>query len=135
MMQVGALTHNTVCLFGDGSLFFSCHFRRLDGSGLFLSRYARNVTVQRCEFEWLGENAMATWGETDDYDATGGAQPRGTRILNNVVHDIGLYEKQSSAWGQAKACQSHIEGNGTGAVDIATVFAQELCCPLHCVCL
>ena len=68
-------------LYRGGALFIEnvegvevegCHFRRLDGNAVFLSRYTRNVTVSRSEFGWIGDNAMATWGETDEYDATGG---------------------------------------------------------------
>ena len=95
----------------EGLTVDGCHFRRLDGNALFLSRYTRNVTVSRSAFEWIGDNAMATWGETEEYDATGGNQPRLTTIKGNFVHELGLYEKQSSAWGQAKACQTTIEGN------------------------
>ena len=47
-----------------------CHFRRLDGNALFLSRFTRGVTVARNEFAWIGDGAMATWGDTDAYDAT-----------------------------------------------------------------
>ena len=88
-----------------------CHFRRLDGNALFLSRYTRNVSVAHSTFEWIGDGAMATWGETDEYDATAGEQPRFTTVRANLVRELGLYEKQSSAWGQAKACQSTIEDN------------------------
>lgn len=88
-----------------------CHFRRLDGNALFLSRYTRNVSISRSAFEWIGDSAMATWGETDRYDATGGEQPRHTTVRANFVRELGIFEKQSSAWGQAKACQTTIEDN------------------------
>ena len=89
----------------------SCLFKRLDGNALFLSKRTRNVTIEENEFVWLGDGAMATWGDTASYDATGGEQPRMTTVKNNYVHEIGLYEKQSSAWGQNKACQTLLEGN------------------------
>ena len=88
-----------------------CTFRRLDGNALFLSGYARGVLVEGNTFEWLGEGAMATWGNTQEYDATGGEQPRGTVVRGNYIREIGLIEKQSSGWGQAKACLTKIEGN------------------------
>lgn len=89
----------------------ACTFSRLDGNAVFLSRYTRGVVVQRSEFAWIGDNAMATWGDTEGYDATARAQPRGSKVLHNYVHDIGIYEKQSSGWGQAKACLSELRGN------------------------
>ena len=44
-------------------------------------------------------------------DGDGGDQPRGTLFANNLVHDIGLTERQSSAFGEFKACESIVEGN------------------------
>ena len=55
---------------------------------------------------------MATWGDTKNgYDATDGAQPRYSLIEKNVISNIGLYQKQSSAWGQNKACRNTIRDN------------------------
>jgi len=45
------------------------------------------------------------------FDATGGDFPRHTTISHNVVREMGLFEKQSSAWFQAKAMQTTIVGN------------------------
>lgn len=61
---------------------------------------------------------MAAWGKTSDIeggddslhhlppgvgiDGTGGTQPRYTRVLGNVVREIGMNERQSSAWSEAK---------------------------------
>ena len=45
------------------------------------------------------------------FDATGGDFPRHTTISHNVVREMGLFEKQSSAWFQAKAMQTMIVGN------------------------
>ena len=55
-------------------------FRRLDSNAIFLSRRNRNVLIERNTFEWLAENAIATWGETHKYDATNGDQPWNTMI-------------------------------------------------------
>ena len=88
-----------------------CPFQRLDGNAIMLGGYNRYARVTRCDFNWLGEGAMATWGDTEGYDATGGAQPRFSLIENNVMANLGLYEKQSSAWGQNKACQNTIRNN------------------------
>merc|ERR1711934_663562 len=68
---------------------------------------------------------MAAWGYTRDLptgtaprlpegvgiDGTTGDQPRYTSVLHNVVREIGLNERQSSAWSEAKACLSHVKGN------------------------
>eukprot|EP00041_Stephanoeca_diplocostata_P013202 m.230408 g.230408 ORF g.230408 m.230408 type:complete len:487 (+) comp19259_c0_seq4:384-1844(+) len=104
----------------------SCGFRDLGGNAVFLSGYTRNVTVSNSTFAFIGENAMAAWGFTDDLNnrtdeptlprgveinGSSGLQPRYTTIVNNIVSDIGLNERQSSAWGEFKACLSLFEGN------------------------
>eukprot|EP00980_Cylindrotheca_fusiformis_P030251 scaffold24611_cov166-Cylindrotheca_fusiformis.AAC.4 len=89
----------------------NCTFRRLDGNAVFLSRRTRNVTVEESLFEWLGENAIATWGDTDHYDATAEHFPMHTLIERNVFREIGIYQKQSSAVGQSKAALTTIRDN------------------------
>ena len=110
-----------------GALFFegtknvtvdSCIFERLDGNAIMVSGYNRNTTIQGNEFVWIGSTAIAQWGYTSGADVTGmgwdgtdGNQPRFSRILNNFVHELGIWEKQSSFYFQAKSCQNLIKGN------------------------
>ncbi|CAB9498027.1 expressed unknown protein [Seminavis robusta] len=89
----------------------NCTFRRLDSNAVFLSRRNRNVLIQKNVFEWLAENAIATWGETEKHDATKGDQPWNTMIYDNVMRELGIYEKQSSGVGQAKAALTDIRNN------------------------
>jgi len=105
----------------DGSLF-----TRLDGLGIFIAGYNRNATVSNSTFEWIGASAIAAWGDTSTRldangnrtipwprgpDARDGNQPIGTRIVGNIVHDIGVWQKQSSFWFQATTAQSYVAGN------------------------
>jgi hypothetical protein len=88
-----------------------CRFWRLDGTGIFLSRRTRYVTIQNNRFEWMGENAIATWGETNEYDGTDENFPLHTLIEGNVMRELGIYQKQSSAVGQNKAALTTIRNN------------------------
>ncbi len=88
-----------------------CDFFRLDSNAIFLSRKTRHVRIQNNLFEWLGENAIATWGDTDGYDATAGEFPMYTLIESNVMRELGIYEKQSSAVGHSKAALTTIRNN------------------------
>ena len=102
-----------------------CSFTLLDGNALFLSGYVRGAALLNNTFAFIGDNAMAAWGYTTagsaptaaklppgtGYDGTGGQQPRGTQVFGNLVREIGLNERQSSAWSEAKACESHVKGN------------------------
>ena len=103
-----------------------CLFERIDGNGIFLSNWNRNATLAHNELAWVGGSAMAAWGSTGHCldaackrklpwpvgpDARGGQQPRYTRVVGNLVREVGLLQKQSSAWFQAATALSHIEGN------------------------
>ena len=110
-----------------GALFFegtervtvdSCIFERLDGNAIMVSGYNRNNTIQYNEFAWIGDTAIAQWGYTSGtnvpgmgWDGTDGNQPRFSRILYNFVHELGIWEKQSSFYFQAKSCQNLLMGN------------------------
>ena len=103
-----------------GALFFenteNCtvldsKFVRLDGNVVFLSGYNRNTTISDNEFSWIGHSVAVGWGYTNEEDGTDGLQPRFTYLLRNYVREIGIIQKQSSFWNQAKACQTVIEDN------------------------
>ena len=95
-----------------GVVVDKCEFTLLDGNALFLSGRTRNVTISNSSFSYIGDNAMAAWGYTDaltassprdrlpegtGIDGRAGRQPRYTRVLSNIVREIGLNERQSSA--------------------------------------
>lgn len=101
-----------------GTVVESCLFSRLDGNALMLSGFNREAVIQDNEFVWIGDSAIASWGYTSGtevygfgWDGTDGNQPRGTQIVGNFVHELGIWEKQSSFYFQAKTCQTHIERN------------------------
>lgn len=120
--------HRGGAVFVEGAEGFAaeqCRFAHLGTNALFLSGYNQDAAITNSSFRFLGESAVALWGDTRDVsgapasrlpdgvgiDGDGGAQPRGTRFAGNVVSDIGLTERQSSAFGEFKACQSIVEGN------------------------
>ena len=112
-----------------GALFFegtknikvdSCVFERLDGNAIMVSGYNRNTTITQNEFVWLGSNAIAQWGYTKTidslapgmgWDGTDGNQPRFSNVSYNFAHELGIWEKQSSFYTQAKSCQNLIANN------------------------
>jgi hypothetical protein len=50
-------------------------------------------------------------GYTNEEDGMDGLQPRYTAIERNYVREIGIIEKQSSMWFQAKACLTTLDSN------------------------
>ena len=102
----------------ENAMIDSCLFERLDGNAVMISGYNRNTTVQKSEFAWIGDTAIASWGYTSGAgidgmgpNGTDGNQPRFNRILYNFVHELGIWEKQSSFYFQAKSCQNLLQGN------------------------
>ena len=86
-------------------------WERLDNNAILLSGYTRGVQLVNNTAAWLGMNWAAAWGDTDGIDATQGTQPRGTIVESNFVREMGIFEKQSSAWFQAKACGTLLRNN------------------------
>jgi hypothetical protein len=90
------------------------------------SRYNRNATISKNDVSWNGDTAFAAWGITGkcvnekcdkklDWpvgpDGRNGEQPRGTRVIGNMVRELGIWQKQSSMWFQAVTAQTHLAGN------------------------
>jgi len=88
-----------------------CAFVRVDGNAILLTGYNRFAEIRRCEFAWIGDTAVAGWGDTDEDDGSGGEQPRHTLLADNFAHDVGIWEKQSSMWFQARTCQTTLTNN------------------------
>merc|ERR1719453_869799 len=101
-------------------------FKNIDGNGISLNGYHRSATIEHNDFSWIGDSAMAAWGHTGTClnencsktlphkvgpDARGGEQPWGTKVLRNLVREIGLWQKQSSFWFQAATAQTQLIGN------------------------
>ena len=106
--------HRGAAVFIEGAeniLIQNCLFDSPGGNGLFLSNYIRDAVVEGNEFVWVGDNAIAAVGTANLIDGTDGNQPRGTKILGNLVHEIGIYGKQVCAYVQSVACQTTLVGN------------------------
>ena len=95
----------------NGFTLQQCLFDSPGGNALFLSNYVRNAIIEGNEFKYVGDSAIAAVGSTELIDGTNGNQPRGTKIVNNLMHEIGIYGKQTSAYFQSLACQTEFDGN------------------------
>ena len=114
----------------ENASFDGCTFERLDGNGVMVSGYNRYATVSNSDFAFVGGNAVAAWGYTNEtatdpgrpgvaienhptagVDGTDGEHPLFTTVTGCSAREIGLYEKQSSFFVQAKTAESRILGN------------------------
>ena len=50
---------------------------------------------------WVGDNAIVAVGNTQMIDRTDGNQPRGTKVIGNLVHEVGLFGKQVRVYVQS----------------------------------
>jgi len=97
---------------------------------VMVSGYNRHATITNSDFAYIGGNAVAAWGYTNEtatdpgrpgeaianypqagVDGTDGNHPRYTTVTGCSAREVGLYEKQSSFFVQAKTAQSTISGN------------------------
>mmetsp|Transcript_735 Transcript_735/g.1309 ORF Transcript_735/g.1309 Transcript_735/m.1309 type:complete len:790 (-) Transcript_735:142-2511(-) len=114
----------------EGALIDGCKFERLEGNAVMVSGYNRDATIQNSDFAFLGGNAIAAWGYTNEtstdpgrpgvtlanapdagVDGTDGEHPRRTTVKSCSVREVGLYEKQSSFFIQAKTAESRVLSN------------------------
>lgn len=92
----------------------NCSFRQLGGHALFISRYNRGITIQQNLIQQIGANAIAFVGDPnavrsplfryeqtqtiEQMDLQAGPKsnnyPADCLVYDNLIHDIGLIEKQ-----------------------------------------
>lgn len=73
--------------------------------------YNRAATVSDSEFVWVGESGIVSVGTTERIDGTKGDQPRGNQILRNLIHEVGIFGKQTAGYVQAMSCQTTLKYN------------------------
>ena len=95
----------------DDFLLQNCLFFSPGGNAVFLSDYVRNAIIEGNEFIYTGDSAIAAVGSAELIDGTLGDQPRGTKILSNLMHEIGIWGKQTSAYFQSVVAATTLKGN------------------------
>ena len=106
--------HRSAAIFLTGTVNATVQggtFKRLDGNAIMLNGYNRDATITQNEFVYIADNVIAGWGETKEWDGRNGDQPRNTLVSENFIHELGFFEKQSSAFFQAKTAQTTIKDN------------------------
>ena len=101
-----------------GAVVDSCVFERVDGAAVMLRGYNLGARVTRNAFKWVGDSAIVSWGRTtgdptgqDGWDGTEGNHPRYTVVEYNFASEVGIWEKQSSLYMQAKTSDTYLHGN------------------------
>jgi hypothetical protein len=93
-------------------LIRGCTFTKLDSNAVSLNGYNQRVWIDQNHFSWIGQNAVASWGRSEDYNnGTAGNFPRYTRMTNNFATEVGVIQKQSSMYFQAETAEATISNN------------------------
>ena len=89
-----------------GTQLRNLNVTRVDGNAVFIGGYGRNISVTDSTFNWIGDSAIALWGDTrtlpggqpqpagTGIDGTNGDQPRFTTIAGNFMSELGHWQKQ-----------------------------------------
>ena len=105
----------------ERALVAGCVFERTDGTSIMLSAYNRNATIRANEFAWIGASAVVAWGNTEGgdprvpagmgYDGSAGDQPRYSMIEANIMRELGVWVKQSSAFTTFQSSENTFKDN------------------------
>jgi len=96
----------------QNSLLLENVFNGMGGNALLLSGAAFNVSIVGNEMVWVGSSAILLAGYTDGMDGySRKQQPTGTFIFGNMMHELGVWVKQSSAVGMSISRETTIDSN------------------------
>ena len=73
-----------------------CTFNATGGNGLFLSNHVTDSTVAGNEFVYTGDSAIALLGAAVLADGSAPTYPNHVTIARNLMHETGIFGKQSS---------------------------------------
>ena len=86
------------------------------GNGVTVSRYARGVVISNNEMHRIGDTGVIVVGDLK-YDTpkpwlhVDGNYPMGTQVVGNLIHELGVFTKQTAGFFQALAANSTVSHN------------------------
>ena len=102
-------------MFIEGTRFTSLTqntFTQLGGNAVVVSDYNEGASVMWNEFVWLGESAVVLLGSVDGIDGVSNTdRPLFTNVIGNLMHELGVYIKQTAGVVQFLSSQSYIAQN------------------------
>lgn len=73
-----------------------CFFDAVGGNAVFLNDYTRRIRIYGNKFTEAGESAIALVGTKNRIHGTNHPYPSGNLISNNLIHDCGVFGKQTA---------------------------------------
>jgi hypothetical protein len=74
----------------------NCWFDAVGGNAVFVNQYNRNATVSGCKFTEAGDSAIAFVGSLELTSGTERAFPYECKAYDNLIHDCGVFGKQTA---------------------------------------
>lgn len=78
----------------------NCTFNQTGGNGVIFSNHVQSSVIADSEFVYIGDSAIIFLGSTTGVDGTGPTYPNQNTIARNHIHEVGIYGKQTSCFGQ-----------------------------------
>ena len=88
-----------------------CRFDQVGGNGIILSNHVHRSTVADTEFVYPGDSAIVTLGATNGIDAGAPTDPNFNSVLRNLMHENGVYGKQTSCFAQHTTANTTLKDN------------------------
>jgi hypothetical protein len=87
-------------------------FAQLGGNAVVLSDWNMNATITKNECVWIGDSCVILVGSAAGMNGISRrTQPTGTVVSSNLLHEMGIYTKQSSGVMTAVSRSTTITGN------------------------
>ena len=75
------------------------------------NKYVQGALIKNNKFVWVGDNAIVAVGSTQLIDGTDDNQPSGTKVIGNLVHEVGVFGMHVCTYVQSLACEMELTGN------------------------
>ena len=118
--RLGLLAHTRSLALFSLSLSLSLSVSPLPqvgGNGVTVSKYARDIVISNNEIVRIGDSGILVVGDLKYETATpwdhsvDGAYPLNTTVSGNLIHELGLFTKQTAGFFQALAANTSVIGN------------------------
>ena len=92
----------------EGVSIANCTFNQVGGNGVMFSNHVIKSAVTDSDFKWLGDSGIVFLGSTISIDGSAPTYPNHNLVARNHIHEVGVYGKQTSCFGQQLSSNSTI---------------------------
>eukprot|EP01050_Picozoa_sp_SAG11_P029541 SAG11_NODE_8358_length_1025_cov_1.058315_2_plen_156_part_00 len=86
-------------------------FDQVGGNAILLSNHVVNSTVSDCEIDHPGDSGIVSLGSANLVWGTAPTYPDNITIKHNVIHDTGIFGKQTSCYTSMLSARATLDSN------------------------